>query len=107
MHNASLLVADVAKGIVQPMAQRHPLRLLAGAVLLGGLLAWSRPWRWVLTPALFAGLLPQLIAKVMGQMPPEAWLGLLAVLAQRPVHQNAGQTRQQASAPNTVKIQNI
>ncbi len=60
-----LLFADVAKTFVTPVAQRNPVALIAGAVVLGGLFAWSRPWRWLLKPALFAGLVPQLISKVM------------------------------------------
>ena len=60
-----LMAADVAKTFVTPLAQRNPVALIAGAVVLGGLFAWSRPWRWLLKPALFAGLVPQLISKVM------------------------------------------
>ena len=60
-----LMAADVAKTFVTPLAQRNPVALIAGAVVLGGLFAWSRPWRWLLKPAMFAGLVPQLISKVM------------------------------------------
>jgi hypothetical protein len=53
---AAIMVGDVAKTVVMPSAQRHPLALVAGAFLAGGLLAWSRPWRWLPTSALTAAL---------------------------------------------------
>lgn len=75
----SMLAADAVKAVVQPMAQRHPLGLVLGAFLMGGLLAWIRPWRWILT----AGLLPQFLSKAMAQVPPQSWIVLLASLAQQ------------------------
>ncbi len=57
-----LLAAEAAKAAVAPLAQRHPLLLVAGALVVGGLLVRSRPWRWGFSSALFAGLLPQLLA---------------------------------------------
>lgn len=52
---------DAVKAAVQPLAQRHPIGLVAGAALAGGVLVWSRPWRWAVTSALFATLLPRLV----------------------------------------------
>ena len=57
-----LLVAEAAKAAIAPLARRHPLLLVAGALVVGGLLARSRPWRWGWRSAVFAGLLPQLLA---------------------------------------------
>ena len=84
LRNATLLVADAAKTAVQPIAQRNPLALIFGAMLLGALFAYSRPWRWLLTPALFAGLLPQLLSKAMGRVPPASWMTILASLTAQP-----------------------
>ena len=39
------VAADAATSALAPLAQRHPVALVAGAVLVGGLFAWSRPWR--------------------------------------------------------------
>jgi len=56
----TLMALSAAQAVVQPLARRHPLALVSGAFLIGGLLAWRRPWGWI-KPALFAGLLPQLL----------------------------------------------
>lgn len=68
---ASKAVSDATQAVVQPLAQRHPLGLVLGALLLGSLLAWSRPWRWFLTPALFAGLLPRLLSTLLERQRPK------------------------------------
>lgn len=81
LHVLGTAAAATAKAAVQPLAQRHPLGLAMGAVLLGGLLAWSRPWRWALKPALFAGLFPQLISQAMAQVPIQTWLAAFTVPA--------------------------
>ena len=62
---ATDVTADAAKALVQPVAQRHPVALVAGAAAVGALLVWSQPWRWLLTPALLAGLLPKVISHVV------------------------------------------
>lgn len=63
---ANLLLAfNATQAIVQPVAQRHPVALVAVAFVVGGLLAWRRPLGWLLKPALFAGLLPQLLISSM------------------------------------------
>ncbi len=61
---------DTAKTLVQPLAQRHPVALVAGAAAVGALLVWSQPWRWLLTPALVAGLLPKVISHALNRTPP-------------------------------------
>lgn len=67
-------VSTTALDVVRPVARHHPLLAVLGAFTLGGLLVWSRPWRWVLKPALFAGLLPQVLStwvqQVQRQPPP-------------------------------------
>jgi hypothetical protein len=80
---AVLTAFDAAKVLVQPMARRHPLVLVLGALLLGGLLVSSRPWRWILRPALFAGFLPQLFYKLLARVPVESWIAALTALLAR------------------------
>jgi hypothetical protein len=62
----------VADALLRPVAQRHPLRLVAGAVLVGGLLAWSRPWRWAARPGgLVTGLCRQLVHEAVARRWPQ------------------------------------
>ncbi len=78
---ASLLASEAAKAWVQPLAKRNPVGLVLGAAAFGALFAWSRPWRWIMTPALFAGLLPQIASKVIAQVPPKNWMSIIAAMA--------------------------
>ncbi|MDO9284577.1 MAG: hypothetical protein Q7U26_06740 [Aquabacterium sp.] len=73
LHLAGTIAVTAADAVLKPVAQRHPLRLVLGAAALGGLLAWSRPWRWVVVPALFAGLVPQLLSAALRA--PQAGVG--------------------------------
>ncbi len=88
---AGTLLADTAKTVLRPVAQRNPLGLVLGAAALGALLVWSRPWRWIFRPALFAGLLPQLFSTTAAHLRPLPWRALVTWLAQprRPVKKPA------------------
>ncbi|NDP40044.1 MAG: hypothetical protein GZ093_15045 [Rhodoferax sp.] len=81
---ASLLAGETVKTVVQPLAQRHPLGLVVGALLLGGALAWARPWRLLFTSSLLAGLLPQLLSKTVAQIPTQSWMAVLTELLKQP-----------------------
>ena len=81
---ATLVGADATLAVLQPLARRHPLALVLGAALFGGLFVWSRPWRLLLKPALFAGLLPQLLAKAVAHVPSQSWMAVLAALSKEP-----------------------
>ncbi len=85
---AGQMANDAVKRAVQPLAQRNPLALVLGAAVAGGVLAWSRPWRWLLTPALLATLLPQLLSKAFHTGGPLPWMKLLTALTQ-PHHKPA------------------
>lgn len=67
---------------VSSASPRNPLVILAGTVVLGGLLARMRPWRWVPKSVLFAGLLP-LVSQTVTRLPPSLWVNVLASLAQK------------------------
>jgi hypothetical protein len=75
---------DTANAALRPFAQQHPLWLIGGAAVAGGLVAWGRPWRWPVSTGLVAGLVPQLVAKVASQAPAASWLALLTSLASAP-----------------------
>lgn len=54
LHALGQGAAAAADAALQPVARRHPIALVLGAGLLGVLLVWSRPWRWLPSPALLA-----------------------------------------------------
>jgi hypothetical protein len=84
LRHAADAVAEVARCALRPTARRHPLGLMLGALLMGGLLVWARPWRWLLKPALAAAWMPQLLVWTLTQMPIQSWTSALASPAQPP-----------------------
>ncbi len=68
LHLAGEMGAEAARSVLRPVALRHPLALVLGALLLGGVLAWTRPWRWILKPAWFAGLWPELFFQTLAHL---------------------------------------
>lgn len=80
---AGMLAAGATATMARPVAQRHPLGLMLAALVFGGLLAWSRPWRWLLTPALLAGFVPRIFSAVMTAVPSQAWMAVLTSLMQK------------------------
>lgn len=83
MRATAMLSAEAAQAVLQPLAQRHPLALVLLAAAAGAALARTRPWRWVMQPALLAGLMPQIVGKVLAEVPVQAWLEALASFGQR------------------------
>jgi hypothetical protein len=66
---ASEALGDVTKSVVSPIAQRNPILFVASALVVGGVLVWSRPWSWLLKPAIIAGLVPKIVSKVIAYAP--------------------------------------
>lgn len=69
---------DAVAATARPIAQHNPVLLVVVAALAGATLTWSRPWRWLVKPALFAGLAPQLVSRVLANLPLESWLSVFA-----------------------------
>lgn len=69
---AVVVGSSTVKALAQPIAERNPLGLVLGTAVLGAVVVWSRPWRWLLKPALFAGFLPQLLAQALAHLPSQA-----------------------------------
>lgn len=78
------MATEATNAVAKPIAAHNPLALVAVAGLIGIVFAWSRPWRWALKPALFAGLLPQLVSRVVSHLPVDSWLAALGPAAPRP-----------------------
>ncbi len=80
LHIAGMFARDAVEAAVQPLAQRNPLGFVLGAALAGGVVVWSRPWRWLLTPALLAAVLPQIAARAFNHGVPMSWFKLFTSL---------------------------
>jgi hypothetical protein len=85
MRPVASVAVEASNSIVEPLAKRNPFALVAGAAALGALFVWSKPWRWLFGPALFAGLVPQVASRVVSNLPIESWMTMLGTaLAQTP-----------------------
>ena len=73
------LAHQTTDAIATPVAQRHPLAMVTAGAVIGALVIAARPWRWILKRALFAGLVPQIVAS----LPIDSWLGRLRVVEAR------------------------
>ena len=76
-HAATAAVVASLGQVLRPLAQRNPFLLVLGAALLGGALARLKPWRWLSLPTLAAGLLPQLLPKLLELLRPLSWADML------------------------------
>jgi hypothetical protein len=79
---AALVAQGAGNALMKPAAEKHPFFLVAGALLVGAALVRLKPWRWGFKKALLAGLLPQLISKVVSEMPVSAWMAVVSQLVQ-------------------------
>jgi hypothetical protein len=80
MRASGMVAAEAAGALAKPLAQRHPVALVAGAFGVGALLMWSRPWTWLIKPAVFATLVPPLASSAMARMPIAPWMTVLNAL---------------------------
>ena len=75
------LAHHTTDAIATPVAQTHPIAMVSAGVVLGALFIAAKPWRWILKRALFAGLVPQLVAS----LPIDSLLGRLRVADSRQI----------------------
>jgi hypothetical protein len=78
---------DVAESVIRdavgPVARRHPVSTVLVAALVGAAVVRFRPWRWIVTPALFAGLTSQLVTRFVAEMPFDSLLNALYSFSDR------------------------
>ena len=89
---ASLVALQAGNSLLKPTAQKHPWCLVAAALLVGATVVQIKPWRWGWKKTLLAGLLPQLISKVVSQVPVASWMAVASQLAQEQQQRTAAQT---------------
>jgi hypothetical protein len=65
LHTAATVAAEASRRLAEPIAERNPLMLMAGAFAIGALLIVARPWRWILRPVVFAGLIPAIATRAI------------------------------------------
>ena len=80
---AGAIAQHAARRIVAPMVQRSPFAFIGSALVIGAVLMVARPWRWLLRPALFVGIVPQLVAQVMKRLPAETMVRMVSNLLQK------------------------
>jgi hypothetical protein len=68
---AALAATALLRSAIEPLVRRHPLLSLLGALLVGGVFVWLRPWRWVIGTTLLAGLLQRLVADATAPRTPD------------------------------------
>jgi len=84
LHTAGTIAEQASRRLVGPIARKNPYAVVIGGIVVGALFAFSKPWRWLLRPALFVGLLPQLATQALRHMPLDSWLRMVStVVAKR------------------------
>lgn len=74
LHTAGIVAMEASREVVGPLARRNPFVLVVGATVVGALFVASRPWRWLIRPALFIGLVPQLASHLIRRVPLDNWM---------------------------------
>ena len=81
LHAAGSLAEEASRRYMGPIARKNPVAVIVGGAVFGALLVASKPWRWLLRPALFFGLVPQIAAQALKRMPLDAWLQMLSTFS--------------------------
>ena len=68
LHASASLALAASRTAIVPLVRRHPAAVLGGATVVGAVLVWARPWRWLFRPAIIAGVASQLTARAITRM---------------------------------------
>ncbi len=103
LHAVGLVAEEVSRSFLLPVARTNPFALMIGSLLVGVVLVASRPWKWLLKPALFIGLVPQLAAHALQRMPVESWMDMLSSIlpAKRAAAKGSASPEQASDLPTT------
>ena len=67
LHASASLAGAAARGAIVPLVRRHPAVVLGVAAIAGAVLVRSRAWRWLLRPALVAGIASQIASRFLSR----------------------------------------
>lgn len=98
LHAAGSLAEEASRRYVGPIARRNPVAVVVGSAVFGALLVASKPWRWLLRPALFIGLVPQIASHALKRMPLDSWLHMISAFGAKRAPAGATATGAAASA---------
>lgn len=70
--------ATLTQGLVSPWVRRHPIATVVGAMVVGGLMVRTRPWRWLAKRALLTGIASYMLRNALRHVPMGSLLGMLS-----------------------------
>lgn len=85
---AAQVAGDLAEGWIQPVAREHPIRLVLGALVVGGLVAWARPWRLLPRTSRWSLLVLPIVSQAAALVPLDSLLLALTSFAQQSVRRD-------------------
>lgn len=83
LRTAGAVAMEAGEQILVPVARRNPYAFVLGAAALGAVFVLTKPWRWLLRPALFVGLVPQIAAHALRRMPIDSLVQMVSSLVSR------------------------
>jgi hypothetical protein len=99
LRTVGMVAGEASRTLVRPIARDRPVQLLLGATAVGALFMLTKPWRWLLRPALFVGLVPQIASHALRRMPIESWLHVMTSLTSKRSPATTAAARTVPSAP--------
>ncbi len=68
LYPSANIATEAARRAIVPLIRRHPIAVLGVAAIAGAVLVQSRGWRWMVRPAVVAGVASQIVARRISQM---------------------------------------